>query len=173
MAWIAPTADDVLSEFTPSELASITQLMGGEPLDNTTKVAVILARTVSEIRGYINAGNYPLDADTTTIPPGLVSDAVAIGRWRFLISAPQLKALQTDDRKALYDDSIKKLQLIAQGKFSVEDPVAENEPGAANWNSENKLIMRTHPVPRPGVQWTPQANTYANPNAPEDTPNDS
>ena len=36
---------------------------------------------------------------------------------------------------------------------------------AGMWNSENKLIMRTHPVIKPGPQ---RADDYANPDAPQD-----
>jgi hypothetical protein len=51
-------------------------------------------------------------------------------------------------------------------QFNVEPPI----PPASNlqagcWNSENKLIMRTHPVVKPGPQGT---NAYANPDAPDD-----
>lgn len=173
MSWVTPTANDVLAEFTPTELAAITQLLGGEPLDNTTKISVILSNVVYEIRGFIIAGSYGVDAVATTIPSGLLNDATAIARWRFLISAPQLKQLQTDDRKALYEAAMKKMFLIADQKFSVESPLPDTDPALAMWNSENKLLMRTHPVPRPGAQFTPQTNTYANPDAPEDTSNDA
>lgn len=174
MSWIAPTADDVLGEFTPDELASITSLLGGEPLDNTTLLANILSRTVAEIRDYIRSGDYAVSTDPTLIPEGLINDAISISRWRFLVSVPAFRQLQTEERKKLYDDSVAKLGMIATAKFSVEPPEAEtNPPGTVNWNSENKLLMRTHPVPRPGIQFTPPANTYANPDGPDDTPNDT
>jgi len=37
-----------------------------------------------------------------------------------------------------------------------------------NWNSEPKLIMRTHPVPLPSEQ-LPPGGGYANPQGPTDT----
>jgi hypothetical protein len=169
MAWNTPTADDVLSEFTPTELATITTLLGSAPMDNTGKLAAILTRTVFEIRDYIRSGGYSLDADVTTIPDGFFNDAIAMTRWRFLVSAPQFKQLQTEERKALYQASLDKMLLVASIKFGVEDPADVAQAGDANWNSENKLMMRTHPIPRPGTQFTPAGGQYANPDAPADT----
>jgi hypothetical protein len=168
MAWSTPTADDVLSEFTPSELATISTILGKSPFDNTAPLSAVLSRVVDEMRGYINAGNYTLDADSTTIPKGLFNDAIAISRWRFLISAPQFKQLQTDERKELYTAAMSKLTLVSEQKFAVEDPLPIADVTSSTWNSENKLIMRTHPVPYPGAQFTPQTGTYANPDAPPD-----
>jgi len=174
MAWQTPTVDEVLGEFTPTELASITQLMGHAPLDYTTKLSLILSRVIAEIRDYIRSGDYDLDEDETTLPVALFPDAISISRWRFLVSVPDFRQLQTEERKGLYQDSITKLTAIAKGQFSVEPPVPlETVPGAVGWNSENKVLMRTHPVPRPGTQFQTQTNTYANPNAPEDTGNDA
>jgi hypothetical protein len=170
MAWITPTADNVLAEFTPTELATFTQLMGGQPLDNTTKISVIVANVISEVRGYIAAGNYTLDVDTTTIPVGLLEDSIAISRWRFLVSSPQFRAMQTEERHGLYNDAIAKLKLVAAQKFSIE-PATGTQPASSMWNSENKIIMRVHPVPRPGTQYTPQDSSYANSDAPEDEGN--
>src|SRR5258708_39661441 len=58
---------------------------------------------------------------------------------------------------------------IPTKKFVVEPPIAEINPRTGNWNSENKILMRTHPVPRPATQFTPQINTYANPTSTGDT----
>lgn len=169
--WVSVTVDDVLSEFTPSELATITAMMGGQPLDNTSKLAQVLARTISEIRGYISSGDYPLDPDSeTTLPPSLVVDAISISRWRFLISVPQLKQLQTQERYQSNLDSIKKLQSISQQQYNVERPTASTTSRFGMWNSENKIIMRTHPTPAPSTQFQIQQNqpAYANPDAPAD-----
>lgn len=171
MAWETPTADTVLSEFTPTELASITTLMGGAPLDNTSLLGQIVARVIKEVRGYINAGNYSLDADTTKIPDGLFEDLIAISRWRLLVAVPMLKQLQTDERRKAFESALAKLTLIAEGKFDVDPVDPAGIPKTGMWNAENKLIMRTHPIPRPATQFTPQIDTYANPNAPADTEN--
>jgi phage gp36-like protein len=155
MSWETPTADDVLSEFTPTELATITTLMGGAPLNNTGKLSTIVTRTIAEIRGYIRSGDFDLDPDASKIPLELFTAAIAIARWRLLISAPQLKQLQTDDRKDAYKEAIKKLEQIAEGILEVE-PIGEPGTHTGKWNTEQKIVMRTH-------------NAYANASAPEDT----
>jgi hypothetical protein len=159
-----------MAEFTPTELAAFTQLLGGQPLDNTTKLAVIVVNVTAEVRGSIIAGGYDVDSTSNnTIPAGLLNDLIAIARWRFLVSAPNFKAFQTEERKGLYTDALAKLTLIAAQQYSPESPVAIDTVRTGMWNSENKLIMRTHPIPQPGTQFGPQDGTqYANPDAPAD-----
>ena len=173
MSWITPTPQDVLSEFTPSEVAAISNLMGGAPFDSTSKLGTILTRTIAEIRGYIRSGAYATDtASDTTLPASLIPDAISLARWRFLISAPQLKQLQTQERYQDLMDSLGKLQKIANHEFNVEPPLPSTVTRAGSWNSENKIIMRTHPTPAPSTQFQVQQNQppYANPDAPPDSP---
>src|SRR4030095_10244747 len=156
MPWITLTTDDVLSEFTPNEAATLRNLQGSGSGPGYVNVDVITARTVDEVRGFINGARLDVDeADDTTLPKGLFADAIAIARWRVLISAPQLKQLQTEERKKAFDDALAKINKIAAGGLSVEPPVPPTtDISAGCWNSENKLIMRTHPVIRPGPQTT-------------------
>jgi hypothetical protein len=174
MSWEQLTTEDVLNQFTISEAAAIRQAQGsgtgsGFPFSNIdTKVGFV----IDEVRGYIAAGGYTLDVIDNTIPLSLFEDAIAIVRWRLLIALPSLRQLQTEERKLAFDEALKKLNLIASQKFGVEPPTTDPNP-RFNWNSENKLIMRAHPIPRPGTQWTPPDNTYANPDAPLDTGNDT
>ena len=163
MSWIAPTAADVLSELTPQEATKYQTLLGGS--STTQKVTPILDRVVAEIRGYIISGSFAVDPDSSLIPPSLVTDAVAITRWRFLTSVPDLPAVQSDARKAAFDASMAKLMLIAKGEIYVEppidpDPIGTNQFG--NWNSENRLVGRMHPVPSPASQVGSPDTGYAN-----------
>lgn len=138
MPWIAPTADDVLSEFTPAEALAISSVQGDDNLSG------ILARAVAEIRGAIEASGAALDADTTKIPPSVMPDAIALARWRLLISLPSLADLQTKERQAAYNDAKKKLADIANNKLSVESPSGTaKSPG--NWGSVDQFRMRTDP----------------------------
>lgn len=141
MSWTALTAEHVLEEFTPQEQATLKLIQNSQ--DN---LPAIVARSMAEVRGAIESGGYPLGA-TGTIPDSLHSDAIAIARWRFLIAMPQLKALQTAERKAAYDDARNKLADIAKGKTGVEDPT-EPDPGdppaSGCFGSETKINMRTH-----------------------------
>ncbi len=169
MSWEVLTTEDVLVEFTVAEASSLRNLQGsgsgsGAPFYN---IDAIVVNVIDEVRGYITAGGYIVDPIfDNTIPTGLFNDAIAIARWRVLIAVPMLKQLQTEERKLAYEAAIKKLLLIAEGKFFVEPPVPGIIPREGNWNAENKLIMRTHPVPPPGSQFTPQIDTYANPTPP-------
>ena len=179
MSWQVFTTEDAISQFTQAEAAAIRTLQGsgsgwgsgsGEQYAN---VDIIVAKVIDEVRGYIIAGGYAVDElDDRTLPIGLFDDAIAIARWRLLISTPSFRQLQTEERKLAFDNAIEKLRLIAQQQFVVEPPIPDLNPRTGQWNSENKLIMRTHPTPRPGAQFTPQTNTYANPDAPQDTEND-
>lgn len=170
MAWLTPTADDVLSEFTPTENAAISALMGDGSLDTTVKLSGVLTRVIAEVRDYIRSGGYALDPDDTKLPAGLINDAIGIARWRFLVSVPQFKQLQTDERKGAYTDAISKLKLVADQKFVPESPTDDDTANrSGNWNSEQKIIMRTHPTPPPSQQsGVTVAQPYANPNAPPD-----
>ena len=167
MAWVAFTTAHVLSEFTPNEAASIRNLQGSGSGPGYVNIDVITARTVDEVRGFILAGDYAIDdTNNNTLPKGLFADAIAIARWRTLIAAPQLKQLQTAERQKAYEDALAKLNKIADQQFNVEPPIPPTTNLQAGcWNSENKLIMRTHPVIRPGPQGT---DDYANPGAPQD-----
>lgn len=161
MSWIAPTGEDVTSELTPAEVTKFQTVLGGA--NSTDRIVPILDRVVSEIRGYIIAGGYLVDSDESLIPKGLVADSVAIARWRLVTTFPDLQPLQSDARKAAYDAAMKKLDKIANQDWTPELPgdtvTSANQSG--NWNSENKIIMRTHPVPSPNSQF-PEAGGYAN-----------
>jgi hypothetical protein len=171
MSWEILTTEDVLSEFTMAEAAAIRTLQGsgsgsGLPFANIDE---IVARSIDEVRGFITAGGYQVDPVLdNTLPLGLFADAVAIARWRLLIATPSFRQLQTEERKAAFDAAMAKLALIAAQKFAVEPPTPDANPRTGMWNAENKVIMRTHPIPTPSTQWTPQTDAYANPDAPED-----
>ena len=179
MSWQIFTTEDAISQFTQAETSAIRTLQGsgsGWGSGSGTQYAnvdIIVANIIDEVRGYIIAGGYAVDeTDPRTLPIGLFDDAIAIARWRLLIATPSFRQLQTEERKLAFDKALEKLALIAQQLFVVEPPVPSVFGRDGMWNSENKLIMRTHPTPRPGAQFTPQTNTYANPDAPEDTEND-
>lgn len=173
MSWKAPTADDVLSEFTPAENESLNTLLKGGA-NVTARVTAILSRAVAEIRGYIRSGNYVVDSTSdSTLPVSLVTNAVAMTRWRLLISVPQFLQFQTKERKDAYDKSIAKLESIAAQKFVPDLPIPSPTVTTGMWNSESKIIMRTHPIPPPSTQFQQGLQTqppYANPDAPSDQP---
>lgn len=164
MSWsTAPTASDVLSQFTPAEQSLLQSLQGGDNLP------AIVTRTIAEIRGAIRSGGYPLDADGT-LPLELHADCIAIARWDYLLALPGAAGeFQTEQRGAAAKASRDKLRLIASSKYGVEPPTASTTTPAGRWNSANKVVGRMEPVPRPGVQFpAAQPGRYANDSAPED-----
>jgi hypothetical protein len=165
--WSAPSEADVLTEFNAGESLAIRTAQ--QSVDSN--IPRILARVVAEIREDIRSGGYALDPDPTTIPLGLHGDAIAVARWKLLIAIPKLLTLQTKERKQENDAAKAKFKQIAAQERAVEPP-EETEgmpPGrAGSWNSEGKLIMRTHPVPRPSLQFPANPDHYANPDAPLD-----
>jgi hypothetical protein len=86
------------------------------------------------------------------------------------MSFPQLQALQTKERKEAASNGQDMLDNIANQGLQVElpDAASQGNPRAGNWNSENKLINRTHPTPTPSSQFQNAPAPYANPNGPSD-----
>ncbi len=168
--WTAPTVAMVTAEFSPQEIASIAAQQGASNLTG------ILSRVVDEIQGAILSGNYCTQADLAAsdnsgkIPPDLHTAAIDLARWRLLVAMPALKAMQTKEREAAAERAQKKIEAIAEQKFAVRAPTASTtDSPSGQWGSENKLILRTHPVPRPASQQPVDPDNYANPEQPEDS----
>ncbi len=165
MAWNVLTSQDVLDEMSPGEVATIKAIQEAADL-----LPRFVQRAVNECRGAIAAGSYPLGPDAT-VPDGLHSDVIAIARWRWLISLPQLSKMQTKEREQAFKDAQAKLKQITQQDYAPESPADGSSPKSGNWNSENKLLPRTHPVPPPATQFqstSDAAHPYANPDGPKD-----
>lgn len=117
MSWATLSETEVKTEgFNPSEQAALTAAAGGASgLDD------IVAATVGEVRGVIEAGGYEMGA-ADTIPASLRPHAVALARWRWLITVPQFEQMQTAERKAAAERAEAVLDLISEGKRKVEPP---------------------------------------------------
>jgi hypothetical protein len=165
MSWQTITIADVTKQFTTDEIASIAtqQGTGSGPINN---IDGVLAAVVAEVRDYIRSGGFALDDDESTIPRGLFNDAIAICRWRLAVSLPKQSEMQSAVREKAFDAAMEKLTKISEQDFAVEPPQPDTIARAGLWNSENKIIMRTHPVVRPS--WPAGVTPYANPDAPDD-----
>jgi hypothetical protein len=172
MAWKTVTVEDVLGELTGQEQAALKGLEGAGD-----QLPLILARVVNAVRGAIRAGAYRLGEEGTT-PDQLEMEIVAMARWRWLTAFPQLQRLQTRDRRDAHDEALGRLDMIARQKIAIEPPDKPGRsarakiisPKSGQWNSENKLLNRTHPVPTPEAQWPAPEGTlppWANPEMPE------
>lgn len=123
-SWVTLTDGDVAAELTPGERKGLEAVLGGNQL------GTIVRNTVDEIRGFVLAGGYAL-GDEGTVPAALKSDAVAVARWRLLVAVPNNGAMQSENRKEAYDRAMKKLDLVAQGKFALARPGTESGGGNA------------------------------------------
>lgn len=144
-----------------------------QAIQNATDIgAAILVTVVREFVGAVQAayGDSAVATDGT-IPDLLRNHVINRTRWLWLIEFPQMKAMQTPEREKLNASAEEVLKAIASREMNVESPTAATSSG--NWNSENKLIMRTHPIPRPGIQGSTNANDYANPDGPTDSTEES
>ena len=172
MAWKTVTVEDVLGELTVQERAALQGIEGAGD-----QLPLILARIVNAARGAIRAGAYRLGEEGTT-PDQLDLEIIAVARWRWLTAFPQLQRLQTRDRRDAHDEALARLDMIARQKIAIEPPDKSDgcarakliSPKSGQWNSENKLLNRTHPVPTPEAQWPVPEGTlppWANPEMPE------
>jgi len=134
MSWKSFAAQDVLNEgFNPSEVNALKTMQGADNL------ALIVASVIGQVRGAVIAGGNQLDQ------PGLIPDqlrdaAVALARWRLLVSFPQLKTLQTPERKAAHDQANATLLEVAKGGVKIELPTAPTtDPGPAG---QVRLVAR-------------------------------
>lgn len=120
MDWITFTDADVLKEFTPGEKSTLNNIQGA-----TGNLADIVTDVIAEFRQSISdAGTDITGAASGTIPAGFRSKAVALARWRWLISIPQAKSMQTPERKASAEAAEELLKDIATGDRPVAPPDA-------------------------------------------------
>jgi hypothetical protein len=159
MPWITPTDDEVLSK-DAKERASIVAIK------NKDDLAPILVEVVAEFRDAIAGRDNDLDATDNTLPAGLAKYARDLALWIFITrGVPKNEGLQTKERADAAKTAEDILKGIRDGNVPIEPPTGWTNNTAKNWDSENRLVMRTHPVPPPAQQsGTPASGRpYANP----------
>ncbi|MBA4136763.1 MAG: hypothetical protein C0518_05550 [Opitutus sp.] len=125
MSWIPLTEAKFLEQCSGAEVTAIkASALGtaqGEPLTAT------IAKVVQEVRGYVAANvQNKLDDTRTTIPQELEADAIAVIRFRALNRLP-VKSLLTETRVQEYKDALRKFEMVAAGKFSLEQPATASD----------------------------------------------
>jgi hypothetical protein len=110
MSWKIIQSSDVEAELLPAELQQLNALEGA-----TTLLDNILIKTINRVRGQIKAGGNQLDI-AGTIPDQLESEVIAIARWRWLISFPELESIQTPARQKAHDDAEAVLKEISSNR---------------------------------------------------------
>ena len=163
--WI-PITTDHLKAAGHGAIVDRAQTLATGSLD---PVADAISSSVARVRRAVEAGN-ALDADGTKVPKSLEDVTVRLALFRLMerIGLP----LSADQRKSRDLDATD-LQDLAKRQIRVEPPdsvdATATPENRGTWNSEPKLIMRTHPVPPPSTQFPPGSD-YANPDAPTDAP---
>ncbi len=166
MAWSTLTENHVSEQLSDAEATAVVGALGG----SSSKLAAIVTLVISKIRGCIRAGGYALDDAPNRLPDELFDDAISICRWKLLEALPGCDYLMTDARKEANREALKTLRDLAARRRQVELPLSQvGREITGNWNSENKVVPRLHPLPRPGVQ-TQTSSGYSNPDA--DVPSD-
>jgi hypothetical protein len=122
-----PTVWDLLTN-----AASIT--------DQPDPIPDIIEQVVNEVRGYIAAARYKLEAGQT-IPSRLVGAVVTIILWRASLDL-NCEILLTDVRGKEYKSASDLMERVAAGKFSVEEPVVVDS------EAENATVITPAMNPR-------------------------
>ncbi len=159
MPWLTPTDDEVLSKDS-KERASIVAIKNKDDLPD------ILVEVVAEFRDAIAGRENLLDATDNTIPAGLAKYVRDLALWIFITrGVPKNEGIQTKERGDAAKKAEDVLEGIRNGTVSIEPPTGWAPTTAKNWDSENRIIMRTHPVPPPPQQSSPPTGgrPYANP----------
>lgn len=166
--WVTLTDDDILSGMTKRERDDFagTSVSVGVP----DRLVPILENMVAEIQGMIaSRADNPKPPASDVIPAEFKRHAIAIVRWDVLTSIPGYAP--SDSRKLAYENASTFFLRVSEGKIRPRAEVAENAPPATptsgTWNSENKVVGRMNPTPKPGMQGG-GTGRYANDNAPTD-----
>ena len=164
MEWRAITAANIQGRFTATENALLQATSGAG-----NKLQERLADAIGCFIGGMTAAGYSV-VKTGLVPDQLRDHVMAKAVWEWLRDFPSLKVFKTAERLAAYQEAEKAYLLIVKKEYGALEP-----PGGidttGNWNSENKIIGRMHPIPPPLMQFQPAGlagDPYANPNAVND-----
>lgn len=162
--WTAISANDLKAAGYGSILdRAQTKAVGG-----TDPVVFAISSAVARVRRAVQAAN-ALDVDPTKVPVSL--EALTV-RMAFYGLCERIGFPLTEDQRDTKRNDNSDLNRIADRKVRVEpadNPDANAGPvNPGMWNSERKIIGRTHPIPAPGVQYPSGDSGYANPDAPTD-----
>ena len=117
MPWSTITVEKI--EVSSQERAALVAV-------NSSDLGDILDRVVAGARGKILAGGNQV-GPAGTVPDQIIEEVMAIVRWKWLTSFPQLVKLQTKEREKQHDDAVALLKDIARREEKVELP----DPGTA------------------------------------------
>lgn len=162
--WTAIVSDDLKAAGHSAIIdRARTMAVGGvDPVTDAIETAV------ARVRRAVAAAN-ALDIDAAKVPKSLKGVTVRLALFAL---CERIGLPLSDDQKETRKGDMSDLNRIADRKIITETPddpeTTASGPARGSWNSENKVIMRTHPVPKPSTQFGIGTDSYANPDAPED-----
>lgn len=147
MSWITLTAEHLKSAMTSKEVSDFGRAVtDGTPED---RMVPVLADLTQEIRGMIASWTQnTLSADTTTIPESFKTRALALARFRLLITIPGYQP--GDARKLEYEKAEAFFLSVARGVVrpeaaadAVVPDVASEKPAGAEWTAPGSRTGRS------------------------------
>jgi hypothetical protein len=115
MSWNTLATTDVTAEILPDEISMLNTIQG-----STSILSAILSTMTAEILASILVGGNQI-GQPGTMPDQIRSDAIALVRWKWFCSLPRTD-LQSDFRRAQYDEAVKRMETIREGREKVEIP---------------------------------------------------
>ena len=115
MPWNPLATADITAEILPDEVTALNTIQGSASILST-----ILSTVTAEIQAQILVGGNQI-GPAGTVPDQIRSDAIALVRWKWFCGMPKTD-LQSDFRRAQYDEAVKRLEKIREGAEKVEIP---------------------------------------------------
>jgi hypothetical protein len=135
MSWNTLATTDITAEILPDEVTMLNTIQGGSSI-----LATILSTVTAEILAGILVGGNQI-GQAGTVPDQIRSDAIALVRWKWFCSLPKTD-LQSDFRRAQYDEAVKRMEKIRQGREKVEIPASPQNVTGPSFRLE--AIRRGH-----------------------------
>ena len=144
MNWVPVTTNDVLAVLNSTELTTYQTFRPAN--GQADPLATLIGHVTSEVLGYVRRRIVP-DA-SGNIPDVCLGHAVSIITWRLMLRCGSKTNL--DSRKQLYDEAVKFLQDIAEGKIALarssnpsteitglpQPAIARNRNPASRWKQD-------------------------------------
>ena len=135
MPWNTLATTDITAEILPDEVTMLNNIQGSSSI-----LAAILSSVTAEIQSGILVGGNQI-GQPGTVPDQIRSDAIALVRWKWFCSLPKTD-LQSDFRRAQYDEAVKRMEKIREGGEKVEFPA--NPQNVAGPSFRMEAIRRGH-----------------------------
>src|ERR1700678_4207144 len=135
MSWNTLATTDVTSEILPDEVTMLNAIQG-----SSSVLSAILSSVTAEILAGILVGGNQI-GQPGTVPDQIHSDAIALVRWKWFCSLPKTD-LQSDFRRAQYDEAVKRMEKIREGREKVEIPANPQTVTGPSFRVE--MVRRGH-----------------------------